>query len=72
MSPTVFREGPFRFSFFSIEESRVHIHVSHPSGTAKFWLEPEIALAWSRGLSRPQVAKAKRLIEEHEDEIRRA
>jgi hypothetical protein len=27
LSPTVFRDGPFRFFFFSREESRLHIHV---------------------------------------------
>jgi hypothetical protein len=36
LSPTVFRDGEFRFFFFSREESRVHIHVSHPDGEAKF------------------------------------
>lgn len=35
MSPTVFREGEFRFYFFSREESRMHVHVSHPDGEAK-------------------------------------
>jgi len=28
MSPTVFREGGFRFYFFSREESRMHVHVT--------------------------------------------
>ncbi|MFW6235057.1 MAG: DUF4160 domain-containing protein, partial [Spirochaetota bacterium] len=27
MSPTVFREGQFRFFFFSREEPRQHVHV---------------------------------------------
>ena len=27
MSPTIFREGPFRFYFFSREETRMHVHV---------------------------------------------
>lgn len=45
MSPTVFREGPFRFFFFSREEERLHIHVESPHGEAKFWLDPQIELA---------------------------
>ena len=45
MSPTVFREGEYRFFFFSREEQRAHIHVQHPTGEAKFWLEPTIGLA---------------------------
>ena len=50
MAPTVFREGPFRFFFFSREESRMHVHVTHADGEAKFWIEPEIAIALNRGL----------------------
>ena len=45
MRPTVFREGGFRFYFFSREESRMHVHVQGQSGEAKFWLEPAIELA---------------------------
>lgn len=51
MSPTIFREAGFRFFFFSREESRMHVHVSHSDGEAKFWLEPQIELANSIGLS---------------------
>jgi hypothetical protein len=36
MSPTVFRDGPFRFFFFSREESRLHIHVQTADAEAKF------------------------------------
>ena len=50
----------------------MHVHVQHEKGEAKVWLEPEIALAESYGLSRQQVATALRLIREHEDEIRTA
>jgi hypothetical protein len=38
-------KGEFRFFFFSREESHRHVHVSHPDGEAKFWLEPPIELA---------------------------
>jgi hypothetical protein len=51
MAPTVFRQGAFRFFFFSREEPRKHIHVSHTDGEAKFWLEPKIELAMNQGLS---------------------
>ena len=72
MSPTIFREGSFRFFFFSREEARMHVHVSHPDGEAKFWLEPKLALAQNHGLSVRQVAAALRLIENNKDEIRAA
>ena len=45
MSPTVFREGGFRFYFFSREETRMHVHVQGQSGEAKFWLDPAIEIA---------------------------
>ena len=69
MAPTVFRNGSFRFFFFSREESRIHIHVSHTDGEAKYWLEPSIELAMSQGLSQKQLAEALRLVEQHHQEI---
>ena len=72
MSPTVFREGGFRFYFFSREEPRMHVHVHGSSGEAKFWLEPRIELAQSYGMSARQINGVLRLIQEHEDEIRKA
>ena len=51
MSPTVFRFKSYRFFFFSREETRIHIHISCPSGEAKFWLEPVVALAQHYGFS---------------------
>jgi hypothetical protein len=41
----------FWFFFFSREESRVHIRVSHSDGRAKFWLRPTIEFARHIGLS---------------------
>ena len=65
MSPTVLRVGGYRFYFFSREEPRPHVHVQHADGEAKFWLEPEIKLAQSYGLSSRQLATALRLVEEN-------
>lgn len=72
MSPTVFRAGGFRFYFFSREEPRMHVHVQGQNGEAKFWLEPRIELAQHTGLSRREISEAQQLVEEHEDDIRRA
>ncbi len=72
MSPTIFRNGPFRFLFFSREEPRIHVHVQSADGEAKFWLEPRIELAKSYGLSTTELRRIQELIEEHEQEIRDA
>ena len=70
VSPTVFRKRGFRFAFFSNEEPRMHVHVTHEKHEAKFWLEPTIELAHNNGLTSVQIKRARRLIEEHEDEIK--
>jgi len=69
LSPTVFRDGEFRFFFFSREESRPHVHVSHPDGEAKFWLSPTVELARKIGLSSQRIKEAERLVETHHQEI---
>lgn len=69
MTPTVFREGPFRAFFFSRKEPRMHVHIAHPEGEAKFWLEPHIALATQTGLARHVVNEAHELVEKHKQEL---
>jgi hypothetical protein len=46
--------------------------VQHASGEAKFWLEPEVELAADYGLGRTRINAARKIIEEHRDEIRAA
>ncbi len=72
MSPTVFREGPFRFFFFSREETRVHVHIQSADGEAKFWLEPAIELARNYGLSATDLRQVEQSVKEHAQEIRDA
>jgi hypothetical protein len=69
LSPTVFREDGYRFFFFSREESRMHVHVLSGDGEAKYWLEPEIALAKSIGYSSKQLKRIDLLVREHRDEL---
>jgi hypothetical protein len=72
MAPTILRQGPFRLFFFSREESRMHVHVAHPDGEAKFWLAPSVTLATTVGLSEKQLREAGAVVEEHLEEIRHA
>ncbi|MGB5325923.1 MAG: DUF4160 domain-containing protein [Pseudomonadales bacterium] len=69
MSPTIYRQGEFRFFFFSREEPRKHVHVHCTDGEAKYWLEPEISLARNFGLSPQQLAKIDAIVREHENEF---
>jgi len=69
MAPTVVRDGPFRLFFFSREESRIHVHVAHPDGEAKFWLGPVVYLATSTGLTSRQITEAQAIVETHIKEI---
>ena len=54
----MFREGGFRFYFFSREESRMYVHVHGQNGEAKFWLEPAIELAQNVGFSQREINEA--------------
>jgi hypothetical protein len=72
MSPTLLLKDGLRFYFFSREETRMHVHVQHADGEAKFWLSPKVELALNKGLKAKQVAKAQELVEENQDAFRKA
>lgn len=65
----VFREGSYRFHFFSKEENRIHIHVISPDGEAKFWIEPIISLKNYSGFSTKQLNVLQKIIERNKNEI---
>ena len=69
MSPTVFRERGYRFFFFSLEETRMHVHVRSSDGEAKFWLEPAVEMARNYRLSRVQLNEVQSIVEDHRDEL---
>jgi hypothetical protein len=48
----------------------MHVHVLSPDGEAKFWLEPVIELALSKGLKPIELTELKRIVEERQNEIR--
>ena len=72
MSPTVMRVGPYRFFFNSREEMRRHVHVATAGGTAKFWLEPVVALESYHDLSPRDLRDVDLLVREREDELKSA
>ena len=72
MAPTIVRDGQFRLFFFSREETRIHVHVAHVDGEAKFWLTPQVALANHTGLSATQLRQAQAVVSAHLKEIQHA
>lgn len=50
----------------------MHVHVTSADGEAKIWMEPEIELARSYGLSEQDVNRAVKLVTERQQEIREA
>ncbi len=48
------------------------MHVAHPDGEAKFWLEPAVHLAVNIGLSPAQLKQAQTVVEAHIQEIENA
>ena len=47
----------------------MHVHVTHPDGEAKFWLEPAIELAVNQGLSERQLSAVLETVRSHHKEI---
>ena len=68
----LFVTANFVSSFFSREETRIHVHVAHVDGEAKFWLTPQVALANHIGLTAIQVRQAQAVVNAHLKEIQDA
>ena len=71
MARTLVRDGKFRL-FFSREEPRIHVHVAHPDGEAKFWLTPDVVVATYAGSLERQLRDAQAIVEAHLKEIQDA
>lgn len=68
--PTVLRDGPYSFVFFSSDRGEpVHIPVKRDRHVVKFWLD-SIELATNRGFSEPELNDIERLVRQHSDTLR--
>lgn len=70
--PVVFRQNGFRFHFFSDEGSPlepVHIHIRKAGDNAKFWLYPEVHLAYNVGFNAKTLAELEKIVAQHVPEI---
>ena len=69
--PTLLREGPYRFFFYSNEgdpREAPHVHVTAGDRVAKFWLEP-VELASSKRLRIGEIADLRSVVERHRTEF---
>ncbi len=70
--PEIFREGPYRFFFYSNENDEPpHVHVRIEDRFAKFWLDP-ISLEYSRRMRRFELGEARSIIEKRRIELIKA
>ena len=73
--PVIFREGGFRFFFYSNEGSPrepVHVHVENGDIEAKFWLKPEVRVAYNDGYDARTLRELLEVVERNTDRIERA
>ena len=70
MTPTFRNENGYRFSVFSNEENRMHIHVFKESNTAKIWLEPTIEIAENKRFTEKELKKILLIVKENEEDFK--
>jgi hypothetical protein len=73
--PTVFREGGFRFFFYSNEGSPrepAHIHVGKDNLEAKFWLRPAVRVAYNDGYDARTLGQLAWIVTANRERIERA
>lgn len=70
--PVVFRQGPYRFYFFSHEPNEpAHVHVDRDMSSAKFWLQ-SVALARSSGFSAKELGEIGRIVRAEQRRLQEA
>ena len=70
--PKVFEWNGNRFHFFANEgnpREPVHIHVSRPGVKAKFWLYPQVELAYNRGYDARTIRRIEEIVTERRAEL---
>jgi hypothetical protein len=73
--PVVFRHKGYRFHFYSNEgdpREPPHIHVLKDGIDAKFWLWPDVVVAYNDGYSARMLRELAEIIEQRRDEIAQA
>ena len=67
--PTILRDGPYRFYFFSHEPNEpAHVHIDRDECSAKFWIRP-VSLARNTGYPARELSTIHRLVIKHQLEF---
>ncbi len=66
MSPRALLINGYDFFFYSLEETRRHIHIEKGDKEAKFWLEPKIELAYNYGFNTKELKIIIQTLQEYE------
>ncbi len=70
--PTVHRDGPYRFFFYSADRAEPpHVHVEREANVAKFWLDP-VRLQDSGGFGRAELTRLEDLVTRNAERFRKA
>lgn len=72
--PVVFRHRGYRFFFYSNEgnpREPAHVHVSRNGIDAKFWLWPEVSIAYNDGFNAKSLRELLTVVENRRSEIER-
>ena len=70
--PVVLRIDGLRFLFYSNEGSPrepPHIHVLQDRDEAKFWLRPEVSLAYNDGFDARRLNRIQKLVERNREKL---
>ena len=73
--PTLWVEDGFRFFFYSNEGSPrepVHVHVEKGGAEAKFWIRPEVRVAYNDGYDARTLRRLMAAVEAERGRIERA
>ena len=73
--PIILRSDGFKLLFYANEgtpREPAHIHVKSGRDEAKFWLSPNVALVFNRGMDGPTLSRAQKLVEGNREELERA
>ena len=73
--PVIFRSGGFRFFFYSNEgrpREPPHVHAEQGDREAKFWLWPEVSVAYNDGFNAKTLRALLSSVEANREQIEKA